>query len=742
MSPSHISPLFPPLAQTIDRWRNADAAFARACSRDERGVAMVDQLRARGEIHRLSEIEFRIEDRPRHQLRALLVDEGVWSSDEAIDRLVALPFDERGAALLSLAPSLPQDGIGRALDIATRPCWGDDERWHTYERLLQMLRGGGESLALPQQPEEQESLAMKEASDDALRRMLLACRVAGQDRWIARSLEAAMDYVENDLSPQHAVEFERSRDQPLFVEFRRVLLASGRELWAKPWFDRVFDAEERREHLRRVVAAREGFKVAWYNRFAGLLQIAERLQGVRRATALRWAVACREEDGGTGVRVDLVRAAALAEGPERDAIVDKIEPRFDELDTQDQLRIIITLMPGASSTGAISLARRGLRLLASGGITRQGACAFLASIPRHVWSSLEHMDWEPALRAGSSAPNGWASHLQWAPYDLGLFAAPDLPRQMCDLIEERGLPNLLGGGGDDSLWIGAQAIHALSPAGRARLIAWALALDASAWRTSSVRLIARVLDDDDLNRLGRLLRQSDPEGECLAERGLAMAWAERGELDRALAMVERITDTEEQAKSRMAVAIAAKEVEALPPELDPRVVYRVLDRSTNELVRWAPQEREPAFADAVAERLDEESGAWARLEIWAALWPALSASMRVALASRIERAVEIVLHEDDRHDDALCAIAEQLPARLLERIWGVRASASGYQHALALFENRFSEFMLAGSYHHAGVLHLLHTLGGEDALFEHARWLAGAELGSSATDAGESAGAG
>jgi hypothetical protein len=205
------------------------------------------------------------------------------------------------------------------------------------------------------------------------------------------------------------------------------------------------------------------------------------------------------------------------------------------------------------------------------------------------------------------------------------------------------------------------------------------------------------------------------------------AWAARGKLDRAAEIVARITDEEERATIEVAVAIAAGEVAALPARLAPLAAFHALEWTGHELARWKPQEHEPAFADAFAERLDDGSGAWARLKIWAAVWPALSASKRAGLASRIEQAVEAVLAEDDRNDDALCAIAEHLPERLLVRIWEARASAAAYRHALALYEKRFCEFMLAGDFRHPAVLHFLLALGGEDALFEHARWVAGAE---------------
>jgi len=205
--------------------------------------------------------------------------------------------------------------------------------------------------------------------------------------------------------------------------------------------------------------------------------------------------------------------------------------------------------------------------------------------------------------------------------------------------------------------------------------------------------------------------------------------AARGRLDRATAIVERMTDDDERAKAQVAVAVVAREVVALPSRLDPHVVYLVLEPTSNELVAWTPQERGPAFADALATRLDDGSAAWARLHVWAALWPALSATVREELVPRIERAVEVVLAEDDRHDNSLCAIAEHLPERLLERIWVVRASVSAYRHALALYENQFCELMLAGNYQHSGLLHFVQTLGGDDALFEHARWLSGADAG-------------
>jgi hypothetical protein len=195
-----------------------------------------------------------------------------------------------------------------------------------------------------------------------------------------------------------------------------------------------------------------------------------------------------------------------------------------------------------------------------------------------------------------------------------------------------------------------------------------------------------------------------------------------------MAIVERIPDDDDlRAKARVAVAIAAGDVAALPPELDPRDVYLTLERTTNELIPWTPQDRGPAFVDALAARLDDRLDAWACLDVWAALWPALSASMRAELMPRIERAVETVIAEDGRNDDSLCMIAGILPERLLERIWIARASASAYRHALALFENRFCEFMLPGNYYYPRVLYFVQVFGGEEALFDLARSLAGSD---------------
>jgi hypothetical protein len=55
------------IVEAIDRWRRADAALARASSPGERGAVMLERLRARGAIERLSEIEYKIEDRPRRR---------------------------------------------------------------------------------------------------------------------------------------------------------------------------------------------------------------------------------------------------------------------------------------------------------------------------------------------------------------------------------------------------------------------------------------------------------------------------------------------------------------------------------------------------------------------------------------------------------------------------------------------------------------------------------------------------
>lgn len=522
----------PLLVEALDRWRRADEAFAHAGSRGERGAAMIEQLRARHAVHRLSEIELSVSNR----LRALLVQEGVWSPRDALDRLDAVPFDNRAASLRELTPMLPDDGLRRAHELATRAGWADDDRWEVDDDLVRDLSARVRGGELPQDGVDRcdgpEALPVPESTDHTLEQILVSCRVDEQNTWLESSLQAAIDYVERDLLPEHVTELIRKRGTPLFAEFRSALLASGRELWMKHWFRRVFDAEERREHLCRVIADRESKTMPWSYRFYGLLDVAQRLEGAARATVLRWAAAEREKGGRSEMAADLARVAALAEGQDRSAIVAKIEPQIEEVGTEDRLTTIVTLMPGAGPADAIRLARRGLQAIATGEAKVQDATALLSSIGPTVWANLLRADWESALQAGSSRPNGWAAHLRWTPFDLGLLAVPNLPEEVRRTIEEHGLPALLEQDADDRLRIGAESIHALSPAGRAQLVASVLALDAAAWRAtgSAVAPIARYLNDDELERLGRTLQDPDPKGGCDAiNRRWSAADSVRGE---------------------------------------------------------------------------------------------------------------------------------------------------------------------------------------------------------------------
>jgi hypothetical protein len=629
-------PTFPPLAEALDRWRRADEAFARARTSAERGSAMVQQLQALDAVHQLSEVELLLGD----SSRVRFVEEGIWSPDEALDRLVLVPFDDRARSLRALAPILPDELLGRALDMATRPGWGDDARWHANEELTQ-------------------ALAARMASAEPRERAITAHGAGARDA---------------EPPPAAAGPPGASRRAP---------------------------------------------------RFEALLQIAQRLRAAPRATVLRWAVADRERRGGLAAPLDLARVAALAEGPERDALVAVIEPRLGELETSDRLAALAALMPGATPAAAIDLARRGFASIAGGKTKMPDAKAFFEAIPPHAWAGLGRADWEPALDAGGFQ-GGWARILKWVPYDAGLLAVSDLPEEARRLLEERGLPALLGESAYERLRTGAAIVHALSPAGRAQLAASLLALDAATWRESaaSVAPIARAMGDEDLERLSRTLDEPDPEGESRAEAGLAEAWAARGRLDRATAIVDRVPDDDQRAEARVGVAIAAEDAVALVPLFDPALSLRVYRRAIDAVVRWVGEGRDPAIADALAARVHENPAGSDRLDAWAALWPALSPRARAELAPQIERAVEAVLTDDDLCDDSLCAIADVLPEKLLERIWVARAFASAYRHALALFEKRFCEFMIQDNHRHSCVLRFLQALGGDEALFEHATALA------------------
>ncbi|MDI3284249.1 hypothetical protein [Polyangium sp. 15x6] len=719
-NPDRRPPVFLPLLDALDFWHRADEAFLAERSCVERGLAMTKQLQARCVVYRLSEIELLIE----HPLRAMLVEEGIWSPHEALDRLDLVDFAARHNALCALAPVLPPECLRRALDMASRPGFGDDERWEIDRELVEVLNERM-SRAKEHEPRaaQEASLAPRgvtpspaaEPGKPTLARILLACRAKGRDEWLESSFPRALEYVVNDLEPQHAAEFAQDRTNPLFADLRRALLASGRELWSRPWFRQVFDAEERRGHLRHVLERRERRGVLCFD---ALLEIATRLRPTHRATVLRSAIAHREARGDERAPVDLARVVGLVEGEERAALLARIEAWLDEAETEERLSTLTTLMSAATPAEAVDWVRRGLGWIATEGTEQWSDVeTFFEAIAASTWAALVRTEWEPALQAGGR---------NWDSYDVRLVAVSHLPEEARRLLEERGLPALLEKDAYTRLVTGKMIVHALSWAGRAQLIASLLSLDAVTWReaASAVGPIARHLDDAALERLCRTLGEPNPEGNWRVEAGLAEAWAARGMHDRAAVILERITDDEDRAEARMAVAIAAGDARAVLSSLDrslSRPVYRdVMDAA----LRWASERRDSTWAEALAACVDEPLSASDRLHAWAALWPLLSAHARSHLAPKVERAVDDVLADDDRQDDALCAIAEVLSELRLIGIWKTRATASSYRHALALFEDRFCEFMLPDNHRHSCVLHFVQALGGERALLEHASNLA------------------
>lgn len=722
LSPSQPSvvPVYPSLAEALARWRRADEAFASARSPGERGDAMIEQLRARRLVHRLSEAELLIDQR----LRALLVEEGVWSAREALARLEAVDFSARALALRALAPVLPADSIPQAIELATRPGFGDDTRWEIDDELVQALteRAGEHNRAPAAEDATIEPEEEGEASAVTLRSILLSARATGQERWIEPSFGKVLDYVKHHLQPDHAAELSRDHDDPLFRALRLALLAGSDDLWSRPWFRSVFDAEERRGHLESVVARHEGHELPC---FEGLIHIAGRLDPARRGTVLRWAIAEIGRRNGASAAVDLARVAALAEGRQRADLLAALEPQIDQLDVDERLTAVAALLPSAPLSEAIALARRGLSWIAGGETRLPDARAFLAAIPAPAWAELTRADWEPSLKAGGSS-GGWSDVLRWRSYDASFAALPDLPEEARRLVEEHGLPALLAEDAGKRLRVGAAIIHALSPSAQRVLVTSLLSLDASAGREtrSAVGPIVRRLADDDLDRLDRALEELGPPASRATE-GIAEAWAARGRLDRAAPLVARIADDDRRAETTIVVAIAAADTGALPVMLDPVCASRALQRTASTGVGWASEERYTHLVEAMAARLDEDADAADRLDAWAALWPALSEPARAALAPRIEEAVDAVLAADDQRDDVLCAIAPALPDELLDHIWRARASAAAHRHALSLHEQRFGEFMIPDHPGYPCVLRFVQVLGGDDALIKLARDLAG-----------------
>ncbi|AUX45255.1 hypothetical protein SOCE26_067360 [Sorangium cellulosum] len=137
------------LARSLDAWRLADQAFEEAESERARAEVMLRQLRAREIAERTCWAEKQIP----FSLRARALEYGLWSAEEAIDRLRRMDFVSRHAFVLHHLGVFPDDALGAVLALARRPQPGDGAAWFADEAAVaaiaaRLARAGQHDAAL------------------------------------------------------------------------------------------------------------------------------------------------------------------------------------------------------------------------------------------------------------------------------------------------------------------------------------------------------------------------------------------------------------------------------------------------------------------------------------------------------------------------------------------------------------------------------------------------------------------
>ncbi|WP_441285625.1 hypothetical protein ACSRUE_24005 [Sorangium sp. KYC3313] len=137
------------LARSVDEWRLADRSFEEAEAERARAEAMVRQLRAREIAERASWAERAIP----FSLRAKALEFGLWSAEEAIERLRCVDFASRHAFVLHHLGVFPDASLGAVLALIGRPQLGDGSGWFVDEAAvvavaLRLARAGQHDAAL------------------------------------------------------------------------------------------------------------------------------------------------------------------------------------------------------------------------------------------------------------------------------------------------------------------------------------------------------------------------------------------------------------------------------------------------------------------------------------------------------------------------------------------------------------------------------------------------------------------
>lgn len=137
------------LARSLDEWRLADRSFEEAEAERARAEAMIRQLRAREIAERASWAERAIP----FSLRARALEFGLWSAEEAIERLRCVDFASRHAFVLHHLGVFPDASLGAVLALIGRPQPGDGSGWFADEAAVvavsvRLARAGQHDAAL------------------------------------------------------------------------------------------------------------------------------------------------------------------------------------------------------------------------------------------------------------------------------------------------------------------------------------------------------------------------------------------------------------------------------------------------------------------------------------------------------------------------------------------------------------------------------------------------------------------
>lgn len=375
-------------------WRLADKAFEEADSQAGRVTAMVRQFRAREAVERWSWAERRLPE----DLRKSALEEGLWSVEEAVERLGRIDFVERHRFIGANLALFPDASLSALLDLLRGPQPGDGAIWYPGASALttvalRLARAGRHEAALD------AIRALRAGRTEALRRCapflprpLLEAMIAEIGAWAPGEPEDELDPEDEalardrrsarparptpvepvearlgkllfgpqgaerlstdkgfanvvDFAEHHAtgepvallVEYARSLEGERRAALSRALLDGGEPLWGVPGFEELFSPEQRQAHLRAAVAA--------YERPAEVpihdtLKIAATLvEGEPRRAILPLLLDEVRKLRGRWRLEGLCSAAALAGGELRAAVVDEAlawMKACEELDEDDR----------------------------------------------------------------------------------------------------------------------------------------------------------------------------------------------------------------------------------------------------------------------------------------------------------------------------------------------------------------------------------------------------------------------